>query len=64
MNSTHDKEPEMNTETPTATHDCGLCDAQLVFDGMSGKYETWLCSECEWWHIAIDCCSVDERQSA
>lgn len=40
-----------------AKHDCGMCDAPLVFDGMEDGYSTWKCSECDWWHIAKDCCA-------
>lgn len=46
------------SETPTAPHDCGLCDAPLQFDGMSGGHATYLCtgSDCDSWHISADCC--------
>ena len=37
-------------------HDCGMCDAPLVFDGWQEEYATWRCTSCDWWHISKDCC--------
>ena len=47
-------------DTTTAKHDCGLCDGPLAYDGTTGGYDTWVCTdpECGWWHISKDCCEV------
>lgn len=42
-----------------ATHDCGMCDGVLTFDGMDGPYPTYRCIGCGWWHIAKDCCEKE-----
>lgn len=46
--------------TIAAPHDCGMCDAPLTFVGWEGKYKTWLCGSCGWWHIARHCCHTEE----
>lgn len=40
-----------------ATHDCGMCDAPLRFNGMMDGVPTWRCTACNWWHISTDCCA-------
>lgn len=50
----------MSATVPSPAHDCGICDGALQFDGWSGDFATWKCTNpaCGWWHTAKDCCQV------
>lgn len=49
--------PAIPRELPKATHDCGLCDGPLVFDGLdSDGLPGWRCNSCGWVHTSKDCC--------
>lgn len=46
-------------------HYCGICDSpKLTFSGMQDGYPTWTCPECDWWHIAKDCCAEEVTEGA